>query len=256
MRVSLSPNANIIAALLFLTGMSLPACAQTPDDLLLDVKDVSAPDSPIKLAAGRVSFKQEIHSYRVNSAIARHLELANVSSKTILAYEVSFYAIPLYGGALLRVDRRDMFFTEKLTFVPGFRESLDDDWPESREQGSGEGPTIPKKYTGTPKAELKVVFVEFDDGSTYGTSDWGKHLSEGRAATIGWIVEFIHAFESGGDGELRTTLTKALALPEDLEITRDYLRMFDYNLKSDGAGKLIAKTKDRLRAAQEHVNMM
>jgi hypothetical protein len=103
---------------------------------------------------------------------------------------------------------------------------------------------------------LKVVFVQFDDGSKYGSSDWGEHLSEGRAATIERMKELLQAYRSGGESALRMTMARELARPENSSYTQAALRIFDDNLKTNGPEAFISKINDRLKAAQLHASAM
>jgi hypothetical protein len=165
----LSPR--IYALFLFL---SLPCYAQT-DDQSLPLSDVSGPDSPIKIT-GQISWHQEIGDDAVlNMACGWHAELVNISLKPILAYEVSFDILPRYGGKSLTVFQNDGFLIEKITLM------LDHDcssrtWQEDRSSI----PIKPRRFEGSPTAESKLIFVQFSDGSTYGTSYWGKNLTESR----------------------------------------------------------------------------
>lgn len=256
MRVLSSPRVQILVAALILAGLSCPAYAQTHDDLTLDVTDVSDPDAPIKITAGQISFKQEIYSDHVKSACAVRVELENVSWRTILTYEVSLLAMPRYGGAFSRVDRRDHFFTQNVTFVPGSQDLLEYDCSRSTAVSREGVPIKPRKSSADPKAELKVVFVEFVDGARYGTSDWSEHLSEGRATTIERMKELLEAYRTGGDSALRTTMARELARPDNPSYTQAALRILGYNMQTDGEAGLVSKINEKLRAAQEHANVM
>jgi hypothetical protein len=101
--------------------------AQTHDDLTLNVTDLGDPDAPIKLSVGQFTFKQDIYSGAVNTTCKRHLELTNTSFRTVLAYEITVRPIAHYPGGIPGTDRNDRFFSSDLTFVPGSRETLDDD---------------------------------------------------------------------------------------------------------------------------------
>lgn len=256
MQVLSSAKMQMSAVALLLLGFGSPAHSQTYDELTLQVRDVNDPDAPIKVAAGQVTFKQEIDSYRVKSTCAMHVELENVSFRTVLAYEVSFFALPHYGGAYSRVDRSDNFFTQNVTFTAGSKEALEYDCSRTTAQANERGPLTPRKYTGVPRAELKLVFVEFLDGARYGTSDWGDHLSEGRADTTARLKELLQAYRSGGETALHASMAQALARPDNPEYTQDALRIFDHNLQTGGIEAFVSKLNERLKAAQEHANVM
>jgi hypothetical protein len=255
-RLSLFLKSRAVAAALAVLALSYPAPAQIHDELSMDVTDVSDPDAPIKVSAGKIAFKQDVFADYVKAACTAHIELTNVSWRTVLAYEVLVRATPHYQGGVNRTDRNDGFFSANATFVAGSQEVLNYDCSSKTAISNKDGPLTPHRHTEAPEATFKVLFVEFVDGATYGSSEWGDRLHEGRAATIESMKGLLQAYQRGGEKSLRSTLAAALARSDDPPYAQDALRILQEKLDSDGINALITTLEARLKAAEMHTKMM
>ena len=253
MRASLSSKV-VVMTIIFVTGSGRPAPGQTSHVFAVNLTQGSVPGSPIVVSAGQVKFTEKIYPDRVETSWAVHAQLLNASSKPILAFELSVHAVPDHGQAIAYVSQQDYFFKENLAPVPGSQFSLDVD-DQIRGVLHLKASPSPGEAR-TPKANLRVIFVEFADGSNYGTSDWGKNLKEGRAATVERMNELLQAYQSGGEGALRTTIARDLAAPDTPPYTVNALRILDHVLSADGVEGLALRIEEQLRVAQERLNVM
>lgn len=256
MRLSFFLKFRAIAAAFTILALTYPAPAQIHDELSIDVTDVSDPAAPIKVSAGKLSFKQDVFADSVKTACTAHIELTDVSWRTVLAYEALVRATAHYQGGVDRTDREDDFFEAKPTFVAGSRQTLDYDCSSNVAIRRGDSPVKPQRRTGAPEATFKLLFVEFLDGATYGSSEWGDRLHQGRAATIESMKGLLQAYRDGGERSLRNTMAAALAGSDDPSYTKDALRLLQGKLDGKGINALISTLSARLEAAQVHTKVM
>jgi len=232
------------------------SCYAQTDDQSLAMADVSGPHSPIKVT-GQVSWHQEVGvDAKVRLVCETHVELTNFSSKTIMAYEVSFDILPRYGGGKHTVFQNDGFFTENLNFVPGSQSPLDYDCSSiSWQSDQWNRPIEPRPFEGTPRAESKIIFVQFSDGSTYGVSDWGKNLTKSRFIFVERINELLEAYEREEDS-LRTTIAQQITRPDNTIYLGNVLRGFNYQLETKGLEAFITRLNKELRMAIDRASLL
>lgn len=225
------------------------------DELTLSVTDVSDSDAPIKMTAGQISFRQDVYPTYVKTTCTTQITLTNVSWRGVLAYEVLVRGTPHYQGWVNRTDRVEGFFRPTANFAAGSQEPLDYDCSSKTSTAHDDVPNAPQRNE-APQATFKLLFVQFADGATYGVSEWGEHLHEGRAAEIEKLKELLHSYQTGGEDGLRVAMDQALASPDNPSYVQSDLRTLDYHLKTEGARAFILKISDRLQAAELHHNVM
>jgi hypothetical protein len=245
-----------VAAALAILALSYPAPAQIHDELSIGVTDVNDPDAPVTVSAGEIALKQGVFADYVKTACSAHIELTNVSWRAVLVYEVLVRAAPNHQGGVNRTDRGDDFYETNPTFVAGSQQTLDYDCSTSIAIRRGDCPVKPRRRTGAPVATFELLFVEFLDGATYGSNEWGYRLHQGRAATIESMKGLLQAYRDGGERSLRSTLAAALAGSDDPPYTKDALSLLQGKLNSNGVNALISTLSARLEAAQVHAKVM
>jgi hypothetical protein len=224
----------ILVLLFMLFGLKCPVFAQTLGNVSINIADASLPDSPIKVMLGQISF--------IKSRWEMHLDLRNASQKTIVAYEVSV-DLSQYGGKVY-VHCVDNFFSENLEFISGAQISVDTPLGDI---------TVPQRPL--PSPSLSVVYANFGDGTHYGSSEWGKNLSEGRAAAEVRIKELLKVYHEKGRDALESKITNALDRRDDPKYVRDYIRTLHYWLKKTGVDEVIATMGKHLAIAQKRENI-
>jgi hypothetical protein len=175
--------------------------------------------------------------------------LTNVSSKDILAYEVRVNVEAELGGGGIYVEKVDLFFNRG-TFSPGSQRSLQFSMPLWHV--SGYNPSAPRAKA---SATFSVSFVEFSDGSTYGSSKWGRSLPDARRLTTRYIRQLQEAYASGGEQALKTALSSLQARKGDPEATKGELWHLERTLNTGGVSASIAEMGDFLAAAEKHANI-
>jgi hypothetical protein len=176
--------------------------------------------------------------------------LVNASTKTIVAYEVSIEATPDYGGGFEHVQQVDHYFDPQLQFVPGAQESLTFSGP-----GWSTGPRG-NAAPAVPRASFTVLFVEFSDGSKFGTSHWAAKLSDGRQRAVERMQEMAAAYQDSGEDGLRGSLTAALGRQDNPFATLALMNRLKWILDSEGPDGLAKEVNEYLAAGHAHREIM
>lgn len=215
--------------------------------------DASPPDSPLK-ASGQIVFHEELLEnakadcgHCLKTRWDFDITVTNISSKDILAYEGEINATPELGPNIREIDEPDFFFKSQI-MTTGYQRVLKSD----------PGPTGMVDYDPSQqqpkvaKATFTVSFVEFADGSTYGTSKWGSALRKARRVTVARLQELEQAYENGGEAALKNALDAALVRKDNPSPTADLLEQLKLILGQDGSSAVSAKMEETLTAAKEH----
>jgi hypothetical protein len=123
-------------------------------------------------------------------------ELKNVSSKPIMAFEVVVDLFSSYGGGDRTVSRVDYFFSNQ-ALMPNSTSPLSVPLHQGFVHWSQGSPpsTLGDIGPPSPKADVKVTFVEFADGTTFGGCEWASGLSARREKMIEIIDSLLRAFD-------------------------------------------------------------
>jgi hypothetical protein len=216
------------------------------------IVDDNSPDSPLK-ASGQVVFHEEPSvgdPNTLNSRTEYDVAFTNVSSKDIRAYEVVIESMTEHGMGQRHTDRGDFFFQHQSMFPIGSQQVLQFVMPPA--PGWSVTQYDPSAQPSAAKAAFSVSFVEFADGSTYGSSKWGGALPEARRATVARLQDLQQAFKNGGETALKNTLDAALVRKDNPSPTKDQLEHLEVFFNEGGSAALTAKIEEFLIAAKEH----
>jgi len=206
----------------------------------------SPPDCPLK-ASGQIVFHEQLFQNAVKTRWDFDIAITNVSSKGILAYEGEINFTPELGLPVREIDQPDFFFKRQI-MTPGNQRVLKLDPGPTGTVGYDPSMQQPK----VAKATFTVSFVEFADGSTYGSSKWGSALPKARRVTVARLQELDQAFKNGGETALKNALDAALARKDNPSPTADQLEHLKLIFDQDGSAALTAKMEESLTAAREH----
>jgi hypothetical protein len=202
---------SILTGILSMFLLSVSFSGQTRSVSAL-ISDESPADSPLRVT-GQVLFEENLseESNSPSQAVGRSTidaGLTNVSSKAILCYQIAFDLSPANGGGKHSIYNDDRFFGEELQ--PGSFYRL-----QEKPGGWEISPSNPKLLLGTARVRAKVVFVEFSDGSRFGSSPWGDHLSADRGNAIATLNSLLKSYEGGGNVQLAQELQRTIANPTE-----------------------------------------
>jgi hypothetical protein len=235
-----------LTTLLLLALTPCSALCKEIHNLSVQVVDLGGADTPIG-ATGQVSFREDLSGQVVKTQWAMNIQMANTSSKTILAYEVLIRAVPDYGTAVSYTARADYFFRMELSFVPGAQQTISEARSDTHE--------IPYKEASepsVPKAFFEVVFVEFADGSRIGTSKWGTQLSAVRQQTIEALNSVMKQSQESGETGLRNALTEKFGAQDNSGFVRGVLNDIRTTLDTKGFVEALKQINRFLQSANEH----
>jgi hypothetical protein len=228
-------------AALLLLCVALPSFAQTV--VTVPVTDLSAPGSPLQIS-GNVSFTDQLLGNSVVSSSNYKLTARNVSGRGIVFVLVRFEASGGRGGGMLHSFQWENFFSNEViapekTFVLA--------------RSVGEHQTSccvnPLEPAASPKAEVNVMYSEFDDGSTYGDRSEAATVF----ATRSMVIEGLRQLDAlKGDEDFVRLLGQNLTSAD----ADDFLEILRSIQKRDGIQAVRAKVRRDLGNAARHLAQM
>lgn len=171
-----------------------------------DVSDVSASDSPI-------SFTGTTKILKTGTACV--VTAHNNSSQSLLALRVTADAATRYQWDQPVAFKYDGFFKES-----GITAGLDFDVVDESAYSVVERSYVNGSLVAPPSpnfachAKVKVLFIQFEDGSTWGDDETKKDVTVNRAKTMAALTHLVEAYDSGG----QTAFDAALSAPALKEI--------------------------------------
>jgi hypothetical protein len=242
----------IPAAILSVCLMAMGLSAQTRNTTI-QITDGSLAESPLRVI-GNVSLDEQTFADKLVVRDALDAVLTNVSSKTIIAYEVVLDVFPGQGGGSHEQYTDDRFFGNEIQ--PGSQYLL--------QQTHGRSQVIPlsdvTRVLRPAQAQARVVFVEFADGSKFGASKWAAGLSTERMHAVTRLNGFLKAYENGGDTPLADALANSLGAQSsddtfgtDASLVANHVKSI---LDSKGSGAAVAEIHRFLDNANQRKSIM
>jgi hypothetical protein len=222
-------------------GSNTAVCAET-HDLSIALTNLSTAGSPFQ-ASGQAQVHEEISADSVKTQWAVDASLTNVSSKPIVAFEVMLELLPDHGAGVHFDYQVDSFFTGD-TIEPGSQYLLQEKPSQWLMSPYHPGAAIQKE-----RAELRVVFVEFADGTRYGGGRYANSLNDARSLAVFHLQALLQAYESGEAGALSKAINLALGVPANPSTTRVVLTRIKSILNGQGIDAAAAKIREWLDRA-------
>jgi hypothetical protein len=243
---------NIPLSLLIVLFPSPHLATETPTthELSIEISQNAEPNTPIQVS-GQVSFHEELYADRVRTQWKINANLLNLSSKTILAYEVSIEAVPDHGGGVSHLAKVDHFFRSELPFTPDALLPLSVATPNWQMT-----PRTEKTALRLPEATFNVLFVEFADGSKFGASVWGNSLSAVRSQAIEHMRAISEQSRSLGATGLRLSLANALQIESNSKFTNLLLGHIRETLDTKGPDGAVDEIRELLSTAESRKRVL
>jgi hypothetical protein len=238
-----SHNPKLVVLLLLCMGSAFPVFAQAYN-LSVPVTDSTGSNSPLAIR-GDVTFHVQVSSDNIKTEWDMNVSLTNISSKPIIAYEVAIEATPDQGAGVHFVKQVEHFFGPT-RFPPGTQEFIKEPSRVSQNSPRKEG-----MQAVDSKAVAKVSFVEFEDGSTFGRSNWGNSLSGARKVTVDRIQVILNTVQASGPGALEASLAAEVARQDNPAETRALMNHLKETLKASGPDAAVSALNDSLNTAEE-----
>jgi len=204
------------------------------------VQDVSAPGSPLA-ASGTVQLQEFTFGNQVRGSVTSSVTARNVSDRTILALIAELRVVTSYGPPRVLTRRLECFFAPDV-IKPGDEEALFQGAAPKRIE-----PYDSSKPPQTPRAEFRILFVQFVDGSTFGGEAFGEDLMQLRRITWRHLRDLEKTYTRDGEAGFVEELM-APVQPAEVNTFFENLRVTQRQL---GTQATMARIRGALQFAEE-----
>jgi hypothetical protein len=208
----------------------------------IPVVDKSDPGSPLKIS-GTASFTELIVANSVKSSSSFEVHARNVGDKAIILVLAHVDKTGPHGVGTHQVIPRDHFFWGNI--APGESLVLARDGPG----GTSACCVSTRGPANELQAEIRVQYVQFIDGSTFGDATTAKDILCTRSA----ILDVLRRLDNAGNSENFLALLAQKIQPEDADT---FLETFRRTRKSHGTAAARAQVHTGLTAAAAHAAAM
>jgi len=209
----------------------------------IPVVDKSESGSPLKIS-GTASFTELIVADSVKSSSSFKVDARNVGEKAIILVRAHFEKTGPHGVGTHQVIQRDHFFWGNI--APGESLVLARGPLAKRPSACCISPRGPANEL---KAEVRVQYVQFIDGSTFGDETTAKDILGTRLA----ILDALRRLDNASNSENFLALLEQKIQPADADI---FLETFRRTRKSHGTAAARAQVHTGLTAAAAHAAVM
>ena len=209
----------------------------------IPVVDKSEAGSPLKIS-GTASFTELIVANSVKSSSSFKVDVQNVGDRAIILVLAHFEKTGPHGVGTHQVIKRDHFFWGNIS--PGESLVLARGGPGRRTSACCVGP---RGAANELKAEVRVQYVQFVDGSTFGDEAAAKETLGTRST----IFDALRRLDNAGNSESFLTLLAQKIQPEDADT---FLETFRRTRKSHGTAAARAQVHRGVTAAAAHAFAM
>lgn len=208
---------------------------------VVQVQDRSASGNPFAVS-GTVEIRETpLDNKRVKGEISEDILVRNISGRAILTFVAWLDVVPAYGAPEHSVRQYERFFTSEL-IDPG------DELIFSEPYGYSISPyDFEKSSPESPRAELRIVYVQFLDGSLYGNVAHGRDIRRIRKLTWHYLKDLDKAYTKLGEADFLQELSEIVEPGENVLI--ENLRKMQ---RTRGTVAAVLHMRHMLQAAEEH----
>lgn len=237
----------VLAAVLLFLFSVLESWPQTP--VTVPVVDKSESGSPLQIT-GNITFTDRVIGNSISSSSDYELKARNVSRKGIIFLLVYFIEMGPREGGIDHDINWDRFFRDE-ELAPETVFVLD-----RSHGGTQTGFNFNPLGSGRdPVAEVRVLYAEFSDGSTYGQRRKAKDILDARSA----IIEALqHLDKATDDGSFQQTLAQKLNPDgaDRFERVRHFFERVNHVQQQKGTSAARSLVHDELASAEKHLAVM
>jgi hypothetical protein len=203
------------------------------------VVDKSDPRSPLKIS-GTASFTELMVADSVRSSSSFRVDGRNAGEKGILLLLAYFDEAGPYSVGTRQVIQLDHFFWGDV--APGDSVVLARSRPGGRTAACCKNPLGPAKE---PKAEVRVQYVQFTDGSTFGDETTAKDMLGTRSV----ILDALRRLDNARNSEMFLALLAEKIQHED---ANSFIEIFRHTRKHYGTAAARRQVHTGVAAAEAH----
>ena len=234
----------IWATVCLLLCLTLRSSAQ--NSVTVPVLDKSESESPLEIS-GNITFTDHVIGNSISSSSDYELKARNISGKGIIFLLVYFIEMGPREGGIGHYIHRDNFFRDE-ELAPETVFVLD-----RSHGGTQTGDFNPLGSGRDPVAEVRVLYAEFSDGSTYGQRRKAKDILDARSA----IIEALQRLDKAtDDASFLQTLAQKLKPDGRFERVRYFFERVNDVQQQKGTSVARSLVHDELASAEKHLAVM
>lgn len=247
-------NLTLCGTILILVLQATPQRQSVKTDLL--VSDKSSAGAPLQ-AAGNATVSSEITSKGIESTAQLTAMVKNISTKPVMAFE-AIIDLASYGVGDRKTSHDDYFFSDSL-LAPGSSTEIAIAphkeiafWNRAEHPANFDDIHQPAQA----RADVKVTFVQFADGTTFGASQWSSSLTAERKNMMAIMGGLLLAYDADTEAGLKSAIEKELAKPEIPNVVFSSLGMIQQKFREAGATVTVQYLRDCLANAHRHSSIL
>jgi hypothetical protein len=217
------------------------AWAKNTKKTVVQVQDRSGPGNPFAIS-GTVELRETpLENERVRVEISENILAKNISGKTILTFVAWLDLTPAYGGPEHSVRQYECFFAPDV-IKPGEDHTLSQPRP-----GYSIDPYDPADSPQPARAELRIVYVQFLDGSVFGQETLGRHIRSLRKQTWHHLKDLDKTYTKLGEADFLQELSETVE-PGEVDVFIENIRQTQ---RTSGTVAAVLKIQSALEFARE-----
>jgi hypothetical protein len=226
---------------------SVSVCAQGQRKEVRIVDDTRDPQSPIQVG-GKLFVREEIRNQELLVSFEGNVTAKNISQKRILALVTELDLSSSYAGVTHVDFRDDRFFSSDLLEPHQLDELAHEDETRKFSEDYRRSPAPPTD----PMARVLVLYVQFEDGSTFRALGGPNTLYERRVASLWALKQLNRVLSCAGKGGFEASLREAPDYSDLLVV----LQIIAKVLQTSGVDKAVELMQTMLHLAAARQSLM
>ncbi len=227
---------------LLLVALVLGVCevssAQTT--ITVQLQDTSSAGSPLEIT-GSVTMSEQVGTDTLSYSFAESISAKNISDKTILTMVLWLEVFYPHGQMERDVRQYECFFAPDV-ILPGQVEPI-----APRDGGTTRVPLTADREAVPARAEIRVMYVQFLDGSVFGLPAFGEDILRVRHQALLILKRLSETYEHRGEAAFLEVLNEPVETTE----VDTFLENVRHTARKFGAQDAIGKVVRMLAIAKE-----
>jgi hypothetical protein len=226
------------------------AAAQKGEAIQVPITDETAQGGPFEIVTGRATLREALEGNQLRSSWGDELTLRNISDKPILLFKASLQLIGRHNRGRFRgpgdgptyLLAEDRFFSTEILAGATLPLRNAPPGPDMLECCIG-----PSEHVSDARAEFRVLFVQFADGSQFGDAAEAKEDLEVREVIMTGLRQVVRSYERSGAGAFHAQANQSspwLGTSVHSEVQRLY--------EQEGAEAAISRARQIVAIAEGH----
>ena len=224
-------------------------CAQEQKREVRIVDGTCDPQSPIEVG-GKLFVIEEIRNHKLLVSFEGNVTAKNVSQKRILALVTELDLSSSYAPVMHGDFRDDRFFSSDLLEPDQLEELAHEEATTKFSEDYRQ--SVPATPPRDPIAKVQVLYVQFEDGSTFRVLGGPNTLYRNRAASLWALKQLNRVLSSAGKDGFEASLREVPDYNEPLGVLQTISKV----LQTGGVDKAVDRMQAMLRLAAARHTLM